>query len=62
MSKGTKVSFSLAGFFMIVRVFAASYLSLRIDSLSAEAIDAPTREMRMSASQAAWKHRAHFRK
>lgn len=62
MSTATKVTFGLAGFFMIVSVFAASYLSVRIQNLTAEAINAPTREMQITANQAAYKHRAYYRK
>ncbi len=53
MSTATKVTFGLAGFFMIVSVFAASYLSVRIHNLTAEAINAPTREMQITANQRA---------
>ena len=62
MSTATKVTFGLAGFFMTVSVFAASYLSVRIHTLTAEAINAPTREMQITANQAAYKHRAYYRK
>jgi len=62
MSTATKVTFGLAGFFVVVSVFVASYLMIRTDSLRTESINAPTREMRVSADQAAWKHRSYFRK
>lgn len=61
MSTATKVTFGLAGFLVIVSVFAASYLMFRIESLRTESISAPTKDMRMNADQAAWKNRAYFR-